>query len=197
MRATVLVFLFTVSATLGAGGSDSSVPVELARFVPRGFTAISTACGDLNLDRLEDCIVVIERIAPETDPDLYAGDDRPLLILTRQKDGSLELARTGTHAVLCRACGGIFGDPFQEVRIEPGRFTIEHYGGSSWRWTQSYTFAWSRRDRTWQLVRAEETSVHLGDPDSGARQVHKPPKDFGKIDIADFDPSAYLGAGPK
>jgi len=53
-------------------------------------------------------------------------------------------------------------------------------------------FNYSRRDKTWQLVQVINTSFHAGDPENMTTQTHTPPKDFGKIDIADFDPENYL-----
>ena len=44
----------------------------------------------------------------------------------------------------------------------------------------------------WQLVRIEKTSFHATDyKKTLKRQIMTPGKHFGKVDIADFDPSAY------
>jgi hypothetical protein len=60
-------------------------------------------------------------------------------------------------------------------------------------WSNSFTFAYSRRDKTWQLVRAEVSFYYAPDADSTEKSnIYLPPKDFGKIDIADFDPDRYL-----
>ena len=58
-------------------------------------------------------------------------------------------------------------------------------------------FAYSRRDRTWQLVRVESRSFRTSYPDDVQVTVEEPPRDFGKIDIGDFDPEDYLGKGPR
>lgn len=70
-----------------------------------------------------------------------------------------------------------------------------HYGGSGWRWSANYTFAWSRRDQSWQLVRVEKESFHASEPDEIETTVHTPPKDFGLIDVTEFNPEDYLGRG--
>jgi hypothetical protein len=174
--------LFTLLALLNV-----DVPAELQRFIPEPMQALALESGDLNGDGRKDYILVLE------DPDEEKQDvARTLLIVTREKDGSLKLAKRNDKVVLCRACGGIFGDPFDSVNIERGKFTVHHYGGSSWRWTADYTFAWSRRDQTWQLVRVAAESFHAGDPETVEKTVHVPPKHFGKIDLADFDPENYL-----
>ncbi len=85
------------------------------------------------------------------------------------------------------------GDPFQELTVEGRGFTVANAGGSRERWANSFTFAYSRRDKTWQLVRAQVDTYDATDPDtSWETQVHVPPRDYGKIDIADFDPGRYL-----
>ena len=79
-----------------------------------------------------------------------------------------------------------------------GRFTIGHYGGSTLRWTATYSFGYSRRDQTWQLVKVESASFRSTEPERSMRvRTYRPPRDFGKIDIADFDPDRFLGVGAK
>lgn len=88
-------------------------------------------------------------------------------------------------------------DPFQGVTAGLRTFSVDHYGGSAWRWSVSTQFAYSRRDDTWQLVRVVNESFHTLDPEGVKRKVETPPRDFGKIDIADFDPQRYRGVGPR
>ena len=184
-------------ATLLSFSVHADVPAEVLALIPQGHTAIDVQSGDLNRDGRQDYVVVLQRVAPEAEPEKYDDEPRALLVITRQADGSLKIARTGAKAVLCRGCGGVWGDPLDGVTVEPGRFTVAHYGGSNSRWRRDFTFAWSRRDRTWQLVRVEESSYHISDVETVEQSGHTPPKHFGKIDLADFDPDDYLGKGPK
>lgn len=73
----------------------------------------------------------------------------------------------------------------------------DHYGGGSWRWSTNFTFGWSRRDQSWQLVGVESTSFHASEPDKVDPKIETPPKDFGLIDLGEFDPEDYLGRGKK
>ncbi|MGZ5445073.1 MAG: hypothetical protein ACXW5U_24770 [Thermoanaerobaculia bacterium] len=154
--------------------------LDVQPFVEKNTTILAVERGDLNRDGREDVVLVLE---PED-----REQPRPLLVLVRESNGVLKVAKRSAKSVLCRNCGGVMGDPFQGVVIENGRFTLEHYGGSSWRWSANYTFAWSRRDQSWQLVRVESTSFHAGDPDKVEKTVHTPPRDFGLIDVTEFDP---------
>lgn len=167
----------------------AAAAVDVQPFVEPRTTILAVERGDLNRDGREDAVLVLDPAEPDR--------PRPLLILVRDAAGKLQLAKRNDQAVGCRECGGIMGDPFQSIAIKPGRFTVEHYGGSSWRWSANYTFAWSRRDKSWQLVRAEKTSFHASDPDSEETTVHTPPRDFGLIDVTEFDPEEYLGRGKR
>ena len=178
-----------ILAALVLAASLDEVPRDVAPFVEKNTTVLAVERADLNRDGREDAVLVLD---PE-DKD----QPRPLLLLVRDAKGNLQLAKRSDKAVLCRDCGGIMGDPFQSVHVAKGRFTIEHYGGSSWRWSSSYTFAWSRRDQSWQLVKVESSSFHASDPGSEETTVHTPPKDFGLIDVEEFDPGDYVGKGKK
>ncbi len=162
---------------------------DVQPFVEKNTTISTVERGDLNRDGLEDIVLVLEPDDP--------AQPRPLLILVRDAKGKLKLAKRSANAVACKECGGVMGDPFQGITIGKGRFTVEHYGGSAWRWTANYTFAWSRRDQSWQLVRVENHSFHASEPDKVEIVVHTPPKDFGLIDVTEFDPEDYLGKGKK
>lgn len=178
-----------ISALLLAAALAVDVPAELQPFVEKGTTVLAIERGDLNRDGRDDVVLVLE----PPDPD----QPRPLLLLVRDPKGVLQLAKRNAKAVACLECGGMMGDPFQGITVEKGRFTIEHYGGSSWRWSVSTTFAWSRRDQSWQLVRVESASFHASDPEREEKKVHTPPRDFGLIDVSEFDPDDYLGRGRK
>lgn len=163
--------------------------LDVQPFVEKNTVPLAIERGDLNRDGREDVVLVLEPQDPE--------QPRPLLILVRDAKGALKLAKRSAKAVFCRNCGGMMGDPFQGVVVEKGRFTIQHYGGSAWRWSSNFTFGWSRRDQSWQLVRVENTSFHASEPKPEEKTVHIPPRDFGLIDVTEFDPEDYKGRGKK
>jgi len=182
----MIVSLLVLAAALSV---DVDVPAEVLPFVEKGTTVAAIESGDLNGDGRQDVVLVLEPADPE--------QPRPLLLLLRDAKGQLKLAKRSAKAVFCRTCGGVMGDPFQGVSVKKGRFTIEHYGGSGWRWSTNFTFAWSRRDQSWQLVRVENQSFHAGEPDKIQKTVEVPPRDYGLIDVTAFDPEHYLGVGRK
>ena len=195
---SLLIFLSALllfAANAAAQESDVQVPDEVVPFVEKDTKPIALERADLNGDGTQDFILVLEENAKSEVED---EGQRSLLILTRGTDGKLSLAKRNDKGVVyCRKCGGVFGDPFESLEVGLKTFTVNMYGGSNWRWTYSYKFNYSRTDKTWKLVRAEESSFHTFEPDKAKTKIYKPPKDFGKIDIADFDPENYLKKGVK
>lgn len=172
------------------------IPAEVKPFIEPNKVAVLLNAVDLNGDGLSDYLLVLQtKSSADSQPDETV---RSLLLLTRQANKSLTLAKRSDKAILCAQCGGAFGDPLESITVGPKTFTIHHYGGSSQRWANSYKFNYSRRDNTWQLVQVDESSFNSHDPEKTAKEkTFKPPKHFGKIDFADFDPEKYLGQGEK
>lgn len=205
MRIPIIISLVIACAVLPApaGAQPSrclpadSVAAAVRPFVDRGTCAIAVARGDLDRDGRADYVLVTEPLEEPRDAEAM-GRPRSLRILTSDSAGRLRLAARSERAVLASGEGGIWGDPFEGVEVEPGSFTVDHYGGSAWRWRMDFTFAYSRRDRAWQLVRAVELSYHNVDPEpTMKRHVYTPPRSYGKIDLRDFDPARYRGRGPR
>jgi hypothetical protein len=194
---TILTGMCFAPLIVVAQESELKVPAEVAPFVESGTKAIALEKGDLNGDRREDFILVLEKENPAKDQYDFPVNQRPLLILLRDADGKLTSAKRNERIIMCSRCGGVWGDPFEGVAAGRNAFTVEHYGGSNWRWKYSYKFNYSRIDLTWQLVRVEEQHYHTFNPNKVEIKIYTPPRHFGKIDIADFDPENYLKKGVK
>ncbi|HYJ92434.1 MAG TPA: hypothetical protein VEV84_14085 [Pyrinomonadaceae bacterium] len=172
----VLVIL-SFELTTAAQTEPVTIPTEVKPFVTPGMVPIALKTGDLNGDGTKDFILVLDK--PFDDKAQYdeAGEsERPALILIRDASGKLSLAAQNDLAVYCRACGGVLGDPFARLVIPGTFFTIDNYGGSSDRWTEESTFAYSRRDRQWQLTRIEETAFNTFTPTKVCKWVYTRPK---------------------
>ena len=194
----LMIFILSASSTAQTEYvPDSKAPAEIKKFIPPGNKLLALESADLNGDGLQDYILVLEKQkANESDPDIDI-DQRPLWIIIRTKEGSLQIVKKNEKVVFCSTCGGVMGDPFQGVEVGLKTFTVNHYGGSGWRWSKSFRFNYSRIDDTWQLVRVEETSFHSSTPEKVTKKIYTPPQHFGKIDISDFDPENYLSKGAK
>jgi hypothetical protein len=182
---TLIPLLVAVLATQSPCRATGSLPAAVQPFVERGSCAIALERGDLDRDGRADYLLVLERPAPDPED----GRLRSLLVLT----ASGRLAAKADGVVLCSRCGGIWGDPLEGVEVRPGGFTVSHYAGSAWRWRLDFTFAYSRRDRAWQLVRIYEVGYHTGDPEKTmTRRISRPPRDFGKVDLRTFDAEKWM-----
>lgn len=186
VRATASIIFIVLAAVFAYGQGAVSVPDEVRPFVGADMSPLACESADLNGDGRPDFVLVVETAASANDRN--SEDERTLMIITRGADGKLKLAKSNSNVVYCRGCGGVFGDPFDSVEVKKNSFTVINYGGSAWRWSESYTFNYSRIDKTWQLVRSVSESFHTLTPDSMKRKV-RTPKHFGKVDIADFDTS--------
>jgi hypothetical protein len=188
----------SISLTVSAQNDEVAVPNDVKPFVEKGRIPIALEKGDLNGDGRQDMVLVTSEVIPENAEWEEGDGERSVLVLVRESNGGLRLAARNDLVVLCRNCGGVFGDPFAGVDVRGTRFTVNNYGGSNDRWSYSYTFNYSRRDKTWQLVRVVDESFHTLDPKKTTkRRVYLPPKNFGLINFADFDPDNFLGKGKK
>jgi hypothetical protein len=177
-----------------------TIPDEVLPLIPDGFYPIFLEQADLNKDKLSDYLIVLEnnvqKGANNWDPSKEIIETpRPLIILQRTADGQLIKVKQNDKIVFCRICGGAYGDPFEDIKITKKGFTVNLYGGSNWRWEEHYEFAYSRIDKTWQLIKIESSSYHTSAPDDAKKRKLTPPKNFGKIDITDFDPEKFMGDG--
>jgi len=188
----LLTFCFSV-ITAHAQTETVAVPAEVKPFVEQGTKPIALESADLNGDGLKDYILVLERENPPSKDEYgFPKNQRPLLILVRDANNKLSAAKRNELIVMCSECGGMMGDPFVGVTVARNTFTVNHYGGSAWRWSVDFKFNYSRIDKTWQLVRIGEESFNANEPNKTfKRKIRTPPKHFGKVDIADFDPTKF------
>ncbi|MCC2545832.1 hypothetical protein LJY25_05205 [Hymenobacter sp. BT175] len=118
----------------------------VADFIPARYDTLPAgrAVGDLNRDGRPDVALVLRSKAEEasSEDNLPA---RRLLVLFGTPTG-YTLAAQSAKAVLCRECGGIYGDPFAGVTISKGVLSVDHYGGSSWRWSITSKFRYQQGD---------------------------------------------------
>lgn len=87
-------------------------------FIPKDYDTIQIAKGDLNRDGIDD--IVLALFSKEEKQDSIYSDSIPprlLIILFKKGTGYVQVAKSSS-ALLCKYCGGIFGDPFNGILIE-------------------------------------------------------------------------------
>ena len=193
-----LLLLCLPSLALGQAVDPNEVPKELQPFTAKNESVLAYEYADLNGDGTRDVVFIVEPKFAENDPRAREDEGvRTLKIAIRARGGELKVVKENRKVAFCRSCGGTYGDPFEGLSAGGKGFSVSHYGGASWRWLNTFSFAYSRRDNTWQLVEVEESGFDVSDPDAMETKTYKPPRHFGKIDIADFDPRKYRGVGKK
>lgn len=181
----VLLLIFCSGFFLAGSGQDKPLPEELKAFLLPGFEALDFLTGDLNGEKKPDA-VLIQRIVGE---DTLLEDDytRSLLMLTRQPNGKLKQVVRNDSAVLCRRCGGVFGDPYQSMSLNKDGFSIFFYGGSAWRWAYEYRFAWKPLRRNWLLVYESQSSFNSTDPQMTIKESNISESELGQITLDKFN----------
>lgn len=136
-----LLLVFVCLSFLGKAQHGSPFGVipksgpSLKAFIPAGCDTLGTAIGDLNKDGMPDLAVAIYDKAEADSMD----NPRLLLVLFKTAEGYM-LAGRSEQILLCKGCGGMFGDPFAGIEIKKGVLGVDHYGGSAWRWSNTLSF---------------------------------------------------------
>ncbi len=180
--------------TTTTGNTTQKAPVKstparsMEEFLPEGYVIKDTTRGDLNRDEYPDMILIAsikeeDSISHSVDSTIF----RPLIILLGQPDGSLKQVARNDHVVYCASCGGMMGDPYVQTVIKDGYFSIEHYGGSSYRWGMTITFKYIPAERNWYLHRIGEMTFTVDDPDGTMKETGQTTKDFGKVRFEEYD----------
>ena len=166
---TIILVLTTITLAICQDGKFSYSP-------PKDFILLDSASGDLNRDGKIDYVVVLKSILEDSDHE----KQRPLIILITNSRNKLEQIARNDNVVLCRGCGGAFGDPYQGISIKSNYFSIDHYGGSAWRWTRNITFKYIQSLNRFVLHKDGGDSFHATDPET-VNSYFKNRKDFGRL----------------
>lgn len=121
--------------------------VDMAKVeIPPGYTILSESIGDLDGDGIDEKAIVFN-----TEREVEMGTERELRIYVDQ-EGVWSLWHTSVGPILSSESGGLLGDPFESIEIVGGNLMINHYGGSSDRWSYLHEFHYS--EQNWSLVAA-------------------------------------------
>ncbi len=175
------IILFFISCFLITFCCQSQSNLVTA-FIPEGYDLLDSASGDLNKDGHKDMILLLKR----KDEQLFSETTRPLLILHGDKTKNYNLIARHDSVVLCQGCGGVFGDPYAGVVIKDNFFSVEHYGGSNWRWTRIMTFKYQSKTKNYLLHRDAGESYHMSDLDKTTQNVNRR-QDFDKLPFMKYN----------
>lgn len=131
-----------------SGGTESG-------FVPAGYSLEGKVRGDLNGDSLPDSVIQLTNEDAEDD-----RDDRVLVILFKNKDGSFRKAAESANILLCSGCGGVKGGT-PGLEIKKGVLTISQMSGSRAFSTYLHRFRFEPRTGRFLLI-GEDLGEHDG-----------------------------------
>jgi hypothetical protein len=185
----VLTGLFLL-ITLSAMAQEKPLPAELKPFVRSGYEVLDWATEDLNADKRKDYVLILKKQGEDTvgvESDVWTIQ-RPLLLLTKRADGSLQVAAENNELVYCRHCGGAMGDPFDGLTLSPGVIKLDFYGGSNWRWSQAILFRYDKVKKDWFMEEDDLSSFQAMDMDNTLSSAMIKRIESGDIRLKDYTP---------
>jgi len=127
---------------------------KLKSFTPEFWKKKATTYGDLDNDGDEGAAVVY--VMPW---DRGFGFVHCLGIFKKTTSGNWKLWHQSMAPLLDSKSGGVWGDPFESIKIERNTIVISHFGGSRQKWQYTYRYRFQKDD--WYLIGA---STIQGDP---------------------------------
>lgn len=189
MHKIILAFV-SLFLLLRVTAQPKELPAELDRFVLKGYEWLDFAKEDMNADGKPDYILVLKQAGEDTITLDNAEWDppRPLLLIVTRPSGELKQWVRNDEIVMCRRCGGAMGDPYEGITTQPGEFTLSFYGGSSWRWGESYTFRHDKIKKNWFLEEHFSMSYQAADPEAETEEYRAKREETGDITLEKFTP---------
>lgn len=163
---------------------------NILKFVPKGYSILELKKADLNLDSIEDAVLVINKNGEDSTSTIENPVKRNLLILIGQPNGTYMLATQNENVVYYYGFDANFKDAFVGLRIEKGRFIIEHYGGFAKRWGRTTTFEFNPSANDWLLLEDEYSVMDATDqeePNKVISETKLTNKNFGVIPFGKFN----------
>ncbi len=171
MKRPSILFLYALTfgpipGGLGAKDHQPELPAlkkevsEVKAIVPGGWMILAQASGDLNGDKKDDHVVILSSSDTQNDDVNF----QRILIVLLDEGGLLKVDAVSQKSVLSRFSGGIWGDPFESLKIERGTFVISHYAGSRNRWGFRHRYRF--QDGGYYLIGRTEYSHDTLSPES-------------------------------
>ncbi len=161
------LYLLSFLLLLSVSGYTQQTKNDWEKFISKGYDLLDSCSGDLNKDNIADKVLVLYNEKLESDPEKEIG--RKLIILFKEGSGWKKVVETD-KVIMCKSCGGVFGDPFAAIAIKNNVLVIDHYGGSNWRWASTHRFRFQNgafyligktHDYSWNVERCETLDAFL------------------------------------
>ena len=136
--------------------------------LPKNWKIIEIVNGDLNMDKREDLVMILEyqflvdedRAYGNFSIELIKETQKPRMLAIYFKDSSnkYRLALQNNDFILRSQEGGTMGDPLKAIRVEDSKLSMSFEGGNDWRWKLNYEFQY--QNKAWTLVNANNVYYH-------------------------------------
>lgn len=179
-RLTIQIAFTIIAACLAAEctAQEKILPAELHPFVLPGYDLLDFKEGDLNGDKKNDALLILKQKGEDT---IDSEPARPMLLLIRKPAGKLSLQKRNDSLVMCYRCGGVFGDPYEEINITNTGFKISFYGGSNWRWAYNFSFSYFSKKDDWILVKESNLYYNSAYPEKTTKDYTIGTDELGEI----------------
>lgn len=137
---------------------------KLSDFVAEGWELLDSVELDFNQDGIVD-YVGVQEVPLDKKRDEWWNELslRVLFAIASEGKGQYRLDFQDANLIRARVEGGMAGDPYDGLEGSGTSFTTHAYGGSSDRWSESYTYTY--RDGTWYLTASEITDGYADNAD--------------------------------
>ncbi|GGF19219.1 hypothetical protein [Hymenobacter cavernae] len=135
-------------------------------FVPSGWLVERQLTADLNADTRPDKVLLLneKKIAGQED----SGDERALVVLLAQPDGTWKRVGATNKAVYCKSCFGMLGGDeggTPDVSVKKGVVIIYQEGGSRESWNSTTRFRYEPSTNRMRLIGLDEVVVDRAEGD--------------------------------
>lgn len=162
---------------------------NVVSLIPNEWSLLDSVELDYNADGLIDIVGILHHPFDE-DGRWYP---RILFAALQTVDEKYTLDFQDINLIRGAGEGGVFGDPYLPMTAEGNTFTINAYGGSAWKWSESTTFEYRNGD--WYLAQEKDrygygpitTSVTYNDYRTGIGIRRLNNDDFNNIDVLSGD----------
>lgn len=161
-----------------------ALPKALRALVPEGQEVLAWRRADLDRDGRPDLVFILQRTGSAPFDGDRGDAPRAMVVALADSRGRLRVAARNEGLVRCQNCGGTWPEPFDELLAHRGGFTLSHYGGSRWRWSESWRFDFDAHSRQWLLTTAEMGADT--EEDGHQVRVYRRDRHFGRIRFDDF-----------
>ncbi len=184
MKRLVFIFLALLCRNVAMAQPEHDtlrIPESIAPCLGKEYKVIDLTYGNLNLDTLQDVVVVAEL---RKEADTTGDGDRTVFLLIGTRSGYTIAARNDEVA-LCHGCGGMM-DPYGGIDMGTGQFSIYNDGGSAWRWHNSATFTYNKKDGHWYATETERSGFNVFDEAHTSTANTKTAKQIGRVRFERF-----------